>query len=131
MVFSISEVLRQHKQNLETRIEEYEKVDWQTKVTARKPMADISARFWYERDKILLNLINTDTDRYLEVFHTDDKTTSYNTWPRMREKACLLGSGGKTIKVSELTDKELIRARKILDRLVDEYVEKYKKRIGV
>lgn len=117
------------KRNMETSMKWYEDGDDRHKANKRQPMNDIASRFWYERDKILLELIDKNVDKFLDVWRFSDIPTSYNVWPDMRMKACMLGSNGRTLKARELTDEELKNARNILNKMVDDYIKDYRERL--
>jgi hypothetical protein len=114
---------------MEVSIKNYEDGNKRRKVNKRQPMLDISQRFWYERDKILLELINKDADKFLEVWRLSDIPGSYNVWPEMRMRACMLGSKGRTLKVRELTEEELKYTIDILNKMVDDYIKDYRERL--
>lgn len=110
---------------LEGSIENYERGK-QRKVSKKQPMADIADMLTYEWEKFCLDMIHKDKDLYWEKKNRGDLHWLFYEWPLIRQKVSCLVSGGRTLKVTELTNEELIKARKMAEEFGMECIEKKK-----
>lgn len=89
-------------------------------------MSDIWARQRYEISKIQLEVFNKNDDALNRIRLVNPYTMVYYTQADIRMRATAQASGGRTLKVTDLTKDELIKAREIANKLVDEHIEKYR-----
>lgn len=89
-------------------------------------MSDIWARQRYEISKVQLEAFNKYEDALMRIRRTNPFTIAYYTQADIRMRAAAQASCGRTLKVTDLTKDELIKAREIANKLVDEHIEKYR-----
>ena len=93
-----------------------------------KKMSDIWAREEYELSKIRLKAFDKyGDDAYdrIEKLH-NSIPISFSIEANIRMRAATMASKGRTTKVTELTNDELIEARMLANSFVDDYIEKYR-----
>lgn len=93
-----------------------------------KKMSDIWAREKYELSKIRLEAFDKyGDDAYDRIRKVKNSIPiSFNVEADIRVRATTVASKGRTTKVTELTNDELIEARMLANSLVDNYIEKYR-----
>ena len=93
-----------------------------------KKMSDIWARGKYELSKIRLKAFDKyGDDAYDRIRKVRNSIPiSFSVEADIRIRATTVASKGRTTKVTELTNDELIEARMLANSLVDDYIEKYR-----
>lgn len=110
--------IQREKENCRIEVTLYEKGKLPKVKSKRQPMADISARMTYEWNKLLLD---ANDEEYLRLTKAH---TSYLflDFAKIRMTACALATNGRSLKVSDLTEEELIIARDEANRQVDKWI---------
>lgn len=114
--------------NLEVEIYCYENGIKKPVKSITQKMPDIWARERYEISKIQLEVFRKyDTMEALtRIKRTNPYTMVFYSQADMRMRATAQASNGRTLRVTDLTKEELIKAREIANKLVDEHIEKYR-----
>ncbi len=118
------------KKNLEAMIF-YHEHHFKPRSSNKQKLLDISARFWYEFHRILLEVVNRDEDQYFQLVREDKTTAAFKAYPNMRMRACSIASNGRTLKISELSEEEVVKTRTLMNTFVDEWLENFKKEVDV
>ena len=114
--------------NCKVKIHNYEN-GFRRGVNKRQLLNDIFDRLEYECDKIVYELIQKDKEACWRAKMDGVAYERVSKTAGIRIKSCVLASNGRTMKVNDLTESELIEARSIANNLVDEYVSNFKERI--
>lgn len=119
----IEERLKRAKSNALVDIRCYE--NGAKAVNRRRRLMDIWARMRYERNKLIVKAID---ENKLELYEklTDWDNLCINRIPKFRILAVIGASHGRTMLETELTDDEIIQARKIANEKVDEWLNEFK-----
>lgn len=110
------------KKNLEISIHFYETKE-RNRAVMKDSFSDLSRWFNYEYSKILLNALNSDIDAFHKIYVTSKWNGPFHEWPKIRMKACSAASNMRTLKVSELTKDEQIKARVLVKELIGDYLK--------
>jgi len=121
------EIMERQKKNALVSIKYYEKHE--PKLYGKKQrMEDIWARMRYEYDKLLIKAIDEDLELYEKLMELDNNC--YNKIPKIRLTAVIMASNGQKMRATELTDEEMVIARKIANEKVDEWLNDFKTEIA-
>ena len=111
--------------NLEVEIYCYENDVRKAVNSVTQKMSDIWARYRYELSKIQLEAFYKYDDA-LDRIKQRARTIDFRSQAEIRTSVSALASKGRTIKVTDLTKDELVEARKLANKIIDERIEKYR-----
>lgn len=120
-------VCRNHKAQLEKKVAFLKSKLEQTALDTnkQKSMTDVALRYKYEITVLMLNILNSDYQKYYQLFTSGDSPESRHKWRYIRERACFLASGGRTVYVIELRDNEIINAKKYANSMIDKSMSEF------
>ena len=121
------ERMKCQKKNALLKIRYYEKHGPKSYGKERQ-MEDIWARMRYEYDKLLIKAIDEDLELYEKLMEWGNNC--YNKIPKIRLTAVIIASNGQKMRATELTDEEMVIARKIANEKVDEWLNDFKTEIA-
>lgn len=128
---TLRERINREKGNLQVEISLYERGRIPKGNSKRQPMTDISGRMNYEFCKIELDVIEKrDEEGYLQLRKLKNEYgLPFTEWPKIRMLAAGGASNGRTLKVGDLTEEELSKAREIANQRVDEWLAFFKEKV--
>lgn len=119
------ERLKRAKSNALVEIRCYENCNGAKTVYRKRRFMDIWARMRYERNKLIVKAIDENKSELYKKL-TDWDNLCINRIPKFRLSAVIMASHGRTMLETELTDDEIIQARKIANEKVDEWLNEFK-----
>ena len=129
------EIVDREIRNLKCEIGFYEKKRCTFKNPKSMPMRDIAWQYEYELNKIRLSMYekNPTYDTYLKLTNSSYFGCLYDVhmaWDNIRKRACCVASEGRTLKATELSQDELVKAREKAIELTNDYIEKYREEVA-
>lgn len=114
--------------NLEVEIYCYENGIKRPVKSITQKMPDIWARERYEISKIQLKVFEKyeTIDALDRIKRINPYMMAFYNQAYVRMRATAQASNGRTLRVTDLTKDELIKAREIANKIVDEHIEKYR-----
>ena len=119
---TIKERMEREKKNALFEVKWYEEYGSKAKYGKRQRMADIWARTRYELSKLMIKAIDEEDSELYEELHKWDNLW-VNKLPKIRHIAVIMASNGQKMLETELNDDEIIKARKIANEKVNEWLE--------
>lgn len=121
--------------NLKCKIDYYEETGCALKNPKSMPMRDIAWKYEYELNKIRLSVYgkNPTYDTYIKLRNSSYFGCLYDAkvaWDNIRKRACCVASEGRTLKATELSQDELVKAREKAIELTNDYIEKYREEVA-
>ena len=128
---TLRERVEREKSNLQVEISLYEQGRIPKANSKKQPMTDISGRMTYEFRKIELDVLKSRNEEgFLQLRKIMDNYGSpFTEFPKIRMLAAGGSSNGRTLKVGDLTEEELIKAREIAKQKVDEWLTNFRKMV--
>lgn len=119
---TIKERIEREKKNALFDVKWYEEHGIKAKYGKRQRMADIWARTRYELSKLMIKAIDEEDSELYETLHKWDNLWC-NKLPKIRSIAVIMASNGQKMLETELNNDEIIRARKIANEKVNEWLK--------